>query len=252
MAGNVGMHERLIIIGARGHGKVVADIAEHLGRYKDIAFLDDDDLEETMGIPVIGNSMDAYKYVDSSDIFVAIGNADVREKMLGQLWEKNAHVPTLVHLQAVIGTNVVLGAGTVVMAGAVVNPEAVIGKGCIINTCASVDHDCVIGNYVHVSVGTHIAGNVRVGANTWIGAGAVVKNNIEICAGCTIGAGAVVVKNLQDTGTYIGVPAKVRTMEKSIQKVCEGGVKCNPLKFNKIIICIMLLSAQSVWDRSVE
>lgn len=210
------MCERLVIIGARGHGKVVADIAGCLGKYRDIAFLDDDvALQETMGIPVIGKSTDMFKYVHSNDIFVAIGNAGVRKKILEQLREIHAHVPVLVHPRAVIGTSVILGEGTAVMAGAVINADAVIGKGCIINTCASVDHDCVIEDYVHVAVGAHLAGNVRVGRNTWIGAGAVVRNNIEICADCTIGAGGVVVKNLQNAGTYVGVPAKVVIWKKN-------------------------------------
>lgn len=203
------MYGRLVIIGAKGHGKVVADIAKRIGKYQSVLFLDDDiTLNESLGIPVMGASQDFFKYISSCDMFVAIGNADVRKRLLEQLWKAGAQVPVLVHPQAVIGENVVLGAGTVVVAGAVINPEAVVGRGCIINTCSSVDHDCVISDYAHVSVGAHLAGNVRIGQGTWIGAGAVVKNNISICDGCVIGVGAVVVKNVNEMGTYIGVPAR--------------------------------------------
>lgn len=203
------MHERLMIVGANGHGKVVADIARQMGCYQHIGFLDDNpDIKETMGIPVQGSSSDFAKYIKDSDMFVAIGSSAVRERMLQQLWNMNAVVPVLIHPKAIIGSNVSLGSGTVIMAGAVVNPDAKIGKGCIINTCSSVDHDCVIEDYVHIAVGAHLAGNVRVGKNTWIGIGAVIKNNAAICDESMIGAGAVVVKDITEAGTYIGVPAK--------------------------------------------
>lgn len=202
------MQKGLVIIGARGHGKVVRDIAENLKSYQKIFFLDDDDtLKESMGIPVMGKTSDVYKYIDYCDVFVAVGNAAVRKRLLGQLWDIGAEIPVLVHPQAVIGANVCLGAGTVVMGGVVINPDVMIGKGCIINTCSSVDHDCVIGDYAHVAIGAHLAGNVRVGGNTWIGAGATVNNNVIICENCIVGAGAVVVKSIQNAGTYIGVPA---------------------------------------------
>lgn len=202
------MHERLLIVGANGHGKVVADIARRLKNYQNIGFLDDDaSIKEAMGIPVQGNSADFKKFKVTCDIFVAIGNPVVRRRMLEQLWDMEVHVPVLIHPQAIIGSNVSLGSGTVVMAGAVINPDAKIGRGCIINTCASVDHDCVIGDYSHIAVGAHLAGNVRVGRSTWIGAGSVIKNNIDICSECMVGAGAVVVKNLSEAGTYVGVPA---------------------------------------------
>ena len=202
------MHERLLIVGANGHGKVAADIARRLGSYKDIGFLDDDEsIKEAMGIPVLGGSADFEKFKVTSDIFVAIGNPAIRAQMLEQLWEMGVDVPVLIHPQAIIGSNVSLGSGTVVMAGAVINPDAKIGRGCIINTSASVDHDCVIEDYSHIAVGAHLAGNVRVGRSAWIGAGSVVKNNIDICNECMVGAGAVVVKNISEPGTYVGVPA---------------------------------------------
>lgn len=203
------MHERLLIIGANGHGKVVADIAHRLGSYKDIGFLDDDaSIKEAMGIPVLGSSADFEKFTLIADIFVAIGNPAIRRRMLERLWEMEADVPVLVHPHAIIGSNVSLGSGTVVMAGVVINPDTKIGRGCIINTSASVDHDCVIDDYVHIAVGAHLAGNVRVGKCTWIGIGAVAKNNIQICDRSMIGAGAVIVKDITESGTYIGIPAK--------------------------------------------
>ncbi len=192
---------KLIIIGASGHGKVIADIALKNG-YEDIIFLDDDEkIKECAGFPVVGKTNMVHQM--EGDKIVAIGNAVIRKKIMDKI-----NTVTLIHPDTVISRRVKIGEGTVVMAGAVINSDSVIGKGCIVNTMASIDHDCEIENYCHVSVGSHIAGTCKVGACTWIGAGATVSNNINICSGCMVGAGAVVIKNIEEPGTYIGVPTE--------------------------------------------
>lgn len=201
--------KKLVIIGASGHGKVVADIAQKLDRYSEIFFFDDNqNAKECMGFKVLGKSSEVEKYKDEAEFIVAIGNSKVREKVMNTLLDKNAEMATLVHPSAVIGMNVEIGEGTVVMAGAVINPDVIVGKGVIINTASSVDHDNKIEDYCHISVGAHLAGTVHVGKHTWIGIGASVSNNINICEECMIGAGAVVVKDIEEKGTYIGVPAR--------------------------------------------
>ena len=194
----------MTIIGASGHGKVVADIAG-LNGYDKIEFLDDNaELHSCGKWPVVGMSELAAEI--DHDLFIAIGSAAVRERLMERFQDK--HMVTLIHPSAVIAEGVEIGVGSVVMAGAVINPGARIGKGCIINTSSSVDHDCVLGDYVHVAVGSHLAGTVSVGKGTWIGAGATVSNNISICEGCMIGAGAVVVKSISEPGTYLGIPSR--------------------------------------------
>ena len=197
----------LVIIGASGHGKVIADIAEKIG-YTNIVFLDDNETIKNCGkYSVIGTSKDAMQY-SSFDFIVGIGNAKIRKIIQTALIEKEMHVVTLVHPKAVIASDVSLGTGSVVMAGAIINPGSMIGNGCIINTGATVDHDNIISDYAHVSVGSHLAGTVTIGSGAWIGAGAIVNNNVTICDNCMIGAGAVVTKSINEPGTYIGVPAR--------------------------------------------
>lgn len=192
---------RLVIIGAGGHGKVIADIAQKNG-YEDIVFLDDnEDIVECAGYPVVGKISDVFSI--EGDVIIAIGNAKMREKI-----QKKLNVVSLIHPNAVISRRVKIGEGTVIMAGAVINSDVIIGKGCIINTCASVDHDCNLGDFSHISVGAHVAGTCKIGDRTWIGAGAIVSNNIDICNDCIIGAGAVVINNIENNGTYIGIPAR--------------------------------------------
>lgn len=190
---------KLTIIGASGHGKVVADIAR-LNGYDVIEFLDDDPNKTSCGqYPIVGKTDTDI----DGDLFVAIGSSEIRKHL-----SNGKKLVSLIHPNSVIAEGVKIGEGTVIMAGAVVNPGTTIGNGCIVNTCSSVDHDCVLGNYVHIAVGAHLCGTVTVGDETWIGAGATINNNIAICNKCLIGSGAVVINHIDKPGTYIGMPAK--------------------------------------------
>ena len=201
------MSKKLVIIGASGHGKVIADIAKKNG-YEEIAFLDDnEDVTTCAGCKVVGTSKDILNF-SNRDFFVAIGNARIRKMVMQKLIDNGLNIVTLIHPNAVVDESVKLGFGTVVMAGAVINAEAEIGNGAIINTCSSVDHDCRIGDYVHISVGSHVCGTVTIKDNTWVGAGSTVINNVSICEDCLIGIGAAVVDNIGEKGTYVGVPAR--------------------------------------------
>ncbi|MBD7913305.1 acetyltransferase [Clostridium cibarium] len=204
-----GGHEKLLIIGASGHGKVVLDIALKLNRWRKIFFLDDNEsIKSTMGIDVIGKSRDALKNINDYDIFIAIGNNEAREKIQMQLEKAGASIPTLVHPNVVLGQNVELGVGTVIMAGVVINSNSKIRRGCIVNTGATIDHDNIIESFVHISPGTHLAGGVSIGEKAWLGTGVVVINNKKIIRECLVGAGAVVVKDINEAGVYVGIPAK--------------------------------------------
>lgn len=199
------MAEKVVIIGAGGHGKVVADTVLRSGAQV-LGFLDDSRGGSVCGIPVLGKVEDYGNYKDAAFV-LAVGNAAVRqrlaESMVGVRWY------TAVHPAACVSAlDVSIGEGSVVMANAVVNPGAVIGRHCIVNTAAVVEHDCVVGDFAHISVGAKLGGTVTVGESTWVGIGAAVKNNVTVCPGCMIGAGAVVVKDITQPGTYMGVPAR--------------------------------------------
>lgn len=198
------MKKTIVILGAGGHGRVVKDIALSVG-YENILFLDDSD---RCDVEINGKTKDYINYINDSDFFVAIGNNSVRERIMRMIVSSGGEMATLVHPSVVIGGNVSIGKGTVVVAGAVINNGARIGEGVIVNTCSSIDHDDIIGDYCHISVGTHLAGTVCVGKRSFICAGATISNNVSVCEDCIIGAGAVVVKNITEKGTYLGVPAR--------------------------------------------
>ncbi len=203
------MKDKLIIIGAGGHGKVVADIAIKLNKWKSVVFLDDDEsIKSIIGLEVIGKSTDASAYRDEADFFVAIGNNSLREMVQKKLLAEEISIVSLIHPNVIIGTDVNIGVGTVIMAGVIINSSSMIGDGCIINTNCNIDHDDMIEDYVHISPGSNLAGAVRIGKGSWIGIGSTVSNNVDICSGCIIGAGAVVIGDIIKAGTYVGVPVR--------------------------------------------
>ncbi|MFZ5968917.1 MAG: acetyltransferase [Bacillota bacterium] len=201
---------KLMILGAGGHGKVVAEIAELMKQWDEIVFLDDNkELKEVNGHTVIGGLRDYKVYKDQYNFaFVAIGNNKFRTKLIYELLEYGYKIPVLIHPFTAVSSNAQLDIGTVVMAGAVINPNTRIGKGCIINTSCSVDHDCVLGAGVHISPGARIGGTVIIGENSWICIGSSVSNNINIGNNSIVASGAVVVKDINNDVLVGGIPAK--------------------------------------------
>ena len=198
--------EDVVVIGAGGHAKVVADIILLRGD-RIVGFLDGVHPEgDFLGYPKLGGDCEYRKFLKCSFI-IAIGNAAVRERVARAM--PDAVWYTAIHPGAIISNiDTAVGDGTVIMADAVVNPGAQIGKHCIINSGSIVEHDNHIGDYAHVSVGAKTAGGVRIGARTWVGIGATISNGIQVCGDCILGAGSVVVRDITEAGTYAGVPAR--------------------------------------------
>lgn len=210
------MKKRVVIIGAGGHAKVIADIIIKSGD-EVVGFLDDNYLKNTKIISelkTVGKISDCVEMQKNDDklyFIIAIGNNNIRRN-IAEKYDLNYY--TAIHPDAVIGLEVQIDKGTVIMANACINSNAIIGKHCIINTGAVIEHDNIIEDAVHISPNATLCGTVKVGANTHIGAGSVVKNNTNITHDCTIGAGAVVVKDIEESGIYVGVPACKFKIEK--------------------------------------
>ena len=206
--------KNLIIIGAGGHVKVCLDIALKMNQWQEIYFLDDNaDHDTCLGHKIVGSSQDAFKYKDTSDFFVAIGDNKTREKVLTNLIQGEYSIATLIHPQSIINSFVSVGIGTVVMAGTVINSDTKIGIGCILNTNSTIEHDNLIHDYVHISPGVNLAGNVSIGERSWIGIGSTVINNISVASDVQLGGSALVVKDIEDEGIYVGFPVRTRSNE---------------------------------------
>lgn len=200
----------LAILGASGHGKVLADIAELTG-WDNIVFFDDAWPEKTNNgaWQVVGNTQSLLKSLTEYDgVIVAIGNNKIRQQKLQQLSRAGAKTITLIHPSATVSKYTKIGTGSVVVAGAVINPDCIIGSGAIINTCSSVGHDCALGDAVHVCPGARLAGGTVVGERAWIGVGSSVRQLIRIGSDAIVGAGAAVVQDVLPNITVVGVPAR--------------------------------------------
>lgn len=200
--------EPLLILGAGGQGKVVADSASAAGA-KDIFFADAQyTAADSIGSwPVTETASLVTLRTRFSQLHIAVGAGGVRERLAIEALSLGFTLATVVHPSATVSKHAAVGAGCYIGPQAAVNIATVLGRCVIINTSASVDHDCVLGDFVHIAPGAHLAGNVSVGTRSWVGLGAVVRGGIRIGADATVGAGAAVVKDVADGVTVVGVPA---------------------------------------------
>jgi len=203
--------KRLAILGAGGHGRVVADAAEASGDWHEITFFDDawPDRKTSGAWSIAGDQvalLEHYKEFDG--VVVGIGANRVRLSNAETLATAGAHLATIIHPRAIVSRHATVGAGSVIFAGAVINVGARIGRACIINTAATVDHDCLLEDGVHISPGANLAGGVTVGTCTWIGANAGIRQQISIGSHAVIGVGAVVVSPQPNGITVAGNPAR--------------------------------------------
>jgi len=206
------MNKPLAIIGASGHGKVVADVAELLGY---TVYFYDDEFHKTAFMehwPVLGNTNNLIETKHTINVVVAIGNNEIREQKTDLLKEAGFNFPSLVHPSAIVSKYANVGFGSVIFANAVISAFTKIGSGCIINTGAIVDHDCKVGNFVHISPNSALAGGVSIGEKSWIGIGSCIKQLVHIGENTNIGAGSTVLQNIPDNVTAFGSPCVVRNI----------------------------------------
>ncbi|HGH6842956.1 TPA: NeuD/PglB/VioB family sugar acetyltransferase [Neisseria meningitidis] len=201
---------KLAVIGAGGHGKVVAELAAALGTYGEIVFLDDRAQGSINGFPVIGTTLLLENSLspEQFDIAVAVGNNRIRRQIAEKAAALGFALPVLIHPDAYVSPSATVGQGSVVMAKAAVQAGSVLKDGVIVNTAATVDHDCLLDAFVHISPGAHLSGNTHIGEESWIGTGACSRQQIRIGSRATIGAGAVIVCDIPDGMTVAGNPAK--------------------------------------------
>ncbi len=196
---------KLVIFGAGGHAKVVADIALKNG-FEIEGFLDDNaSASSVIGYPILGKIDDCVKFKDTCVFAMGIGNNAVRKKIFDKYPDLN--YPVLVHPTASIGIEAKIGKGTVVMPMVVVNACAEVGEFSILNSACVIEHDCRVGDYCLIAPNVTMCGASKAGDFVWMGAGSVVNQTVKICSNVTVGSGAVVTKEITEGGTYVGVPA---------------------------------------------
>lgn len=207
----------LLVLGAGGHAKVVAETALASGFASSLALLDDrctalGSLPSVLGWPVVGPlvlSLQADTAAQFDAAVVAIGHAATRLHWIQQLQAAGYHLPVLKHPTAWVSSSAQLGPASVVFAQAAVQAQVSIGTGVILNTGCSVDHDSQLADGVHICPGARLAGEVGVGPRSWIGIGASVIQKVCIGSDVCVGAGAAVVRDVPNKVVVVGVPARV-------------------------------------------
>jgi len=205
----------VLVLGAGGHGRVVASALLLTGR-RVIGFLDADRSlwgTSTIDLPIIGDDVCLQDFSPESVRLVnGIGStalSQIRKKIFEDHKVKGFSFESVIHPSACVSPGAMLGEGAQVMAGAVIQIGAKIGCNVIINTGAIVDHDSVIGAHTHVAPGATLSGGVAIGCNCHIGAGAVMIQSVELGDESMVGAGAVVIRSHAASSYLVGVPAKM-------------------------------------------
>lgn len=190
----------VLIIGCGGHAKSIANIAIKSG-ISIQAFYDDNAQinEYIMGIPVLKMNM-----LNEGYAIIGVGDNHQRQEIF--MAQKRQWI-NLISTYSDFSTLSRLGVANFISSQSYIGPDTVIGNNNIINTGAIIEHDVIIGDHNHISIGSRIAGKVTIGNGCFIGAGATIIQGIKIADDVIIGAGAVVIHNINESGTYVGIPA---------------------------------------------
>lgn len=205
------MAERLVVLGAGGHGRALIELLRDLGRYEIVGVVDAAPREEAvLGLPVLGTEavLPALRAAGVGLACIAIGDAVARLGAAARFEALGFALPALVHPSVLRAGSAAVAAGAVVMPRAVLGAAARVGRLAIVNTGAIVEHDAVVEEGAHVGPGAVLPGGVRVGARAQVGAGAACRPHVTIGAAAVVGVGAAVTEDVPEGAVVGGVPAR--------------------------------------------
>lgn len=201
----------ILIIGAGGLGKEAADLIRDIGGYEIIGFLDDN--KEKKGFMVNNvivldtiDRIDQYKDVDN--IVIAIANPAIKKRIYECTKDIGFHYPNLVHPTVIMGSGVRMGIGNIVCAYSILSTEAVLNDFVTINPQCGVGHESELRSFTTMYWSVHIGGNTSIHEGCELGSKSCVLQGLKIADNVVLGAGAVAAKDINESGTYIGIPAK--------------------------------------------
>ena len=187
---------KLLIVGAGGHGRSVAEAVLAAGFYEVAGFVDDavPGLAQVRGYPVLGTTQDVSAYRTQADVaIVAVGNNALREALCHRLISAGFELATVVHPRAIVSPSAAIGCGSAIMAGVVVGTEARLGCGVIVNCGAVVDHDAQVNDYGHLGVNACMSGGSTLGRSVWMQAGSAVGYGVKVADKVVLPAGAALI-----------------------------------------------------------
>lgn len=202
----------IVIIGAGGLGKETAVLIRQINQREPTwrlhGFYDDSIPAGTTvaSLPVLGG-VDEINRLQDFYAVIAIGDPSIKESIIDRITNTNIQFPSLIHPQALLGEQIVVGEGSIITAGCVLTIDINIGNHVLINLNSTIGHDVTVGDYSSIMPGAHISGFVSIGKSVFIGTGAAVLQHLNIVSRAIVGAGAVVNRSITEAVTVVGVPA---------------------------------------------
>jgi sugar O-acyltransferase (sialic acid O-acetyltransferase NeuD family) len=208
--------KNVVLIGGGNQAHYTIDIIEKENKYNIVGIIDSihDIGSDRFGYKIIGRQENLSNLIDQYKIgagVISIGDNWSRyyvyNKIISQV--PNFEFVNAIHPSVIVGNDVELGIGVVVMAGCIFNPKSKIGNFTFFATGSQVEHDCVIGDFASISAGSVTGGYVEIGKYSALTLGVVVMDRIKIGENSVIGAGSLVTKDVPDNVLSYGSPAKI-------------------------------------------
>lgn len=188
---------KLALFGYGGHAREVACQID-----QKVTFFVDDEYINDITKPISEFNPEEYL------MMVAVADSKDRADIVSKLPKETKYF-TFIHPSAqIMGNDVEIGEGSFIGAYSILTTNIKIGKHLILNRGNHIGHDCVIGDYFSAMPGAIVSGNVKIGECVYFGTNSSVREKITICDDVTVGMNAAVVKDINESGIYIGTPAK--------------------------------------------
>ncbi|MDN3566428.1 NeuD/PglB/VioB family sugar acetyltransferase [Paeniroseomonas aquatica] len=205
------MRDRLVILGAGGHGRALIELLRDLPGHEVVGLVDArPPAAPVLGVPVLGDesALPGLLAAGCRQACIAIGDNAARLAAGARLEAMGFLLPALCHPSAILARSAEVGPGAVLLPRVVLGALARVGRLAILNTGAIAEHDTVVGEGAHVGPGAVLAGGVRVGARALVGAGAACRPYVGIGEAAVVGVGAAVVAEVPPGQSVGGVPAR--------------------------------------------
>ncbi len=210
------MRPGIVLYGSGGNARVILDMLRLDDRFHVVGLIDDNPArhgQRVFGAPILGDdkTLAELQKQGLQHVVNAVGSAKntaPRTTVHDKLVAMGFTLPSLVHPSVILGQEVTIGAGSLLMAGVIVNPGTTIGRNCLINTGTVIEHDCTIEDHVFIGPACALAGNTKIGQGAFIGIGANAIQGLTIGKDAVVAGGAMVIRDVGPGWWVMGVPAR--------------------------------------------
>ena len=206
--------KNLIIIGARGYGRVAYNIArsvtEHGSNLVIKGYLDDNDsvLLGYDSYPPILGSVEDY-IVEENDVFIcALGDVSSKQKYVNIILSKGGKFISLIHPNALIGMNVKIGRGCIIGSGVFIDCDTMVGDYVNIQNNVAIGHDSNIENWVMIDSFTFVGGFATIEEGVTLHTRATIIPKLNVGKYAVINACSLCIRNVKPNSVMFGSPAK--------------------------------------------